>query len=165
MLVISVIVCSLVAAAYLFIPEFQGGVADLASDVSVALATGQVGGIGFNRGGGGGGGFSPYTGSTALNRASQPGTAAIANKTVPSSNSSGSGTTSGGSFGTASPLGQPASNNSGVPTLTNIGHNPNGPNQPVLNNGVYHPGGSNQPVLNNGVYHPPPPSGPVVLST
>ena len=55
MLIISVIVIALVAAAYVFVPEFQSGVSALASDVSTMLATGQIGGVGFNRGGGTGG--------------------------------------------------------------------------------------------------------------
>lgn len=60
MLVISVIVVAVVASAYVFIPEFQQGVADLSSDVSTALATGSVNGVGFDRAGGNtGGGTGP----------------------------------------------------------------------------------------------------------
>ena len=40
MLVISVIVVAVVAAGYLFVPEFQKGVAQLGQDVSVILDTG-----------------------------------------------------------------------------------------------------------------------------
>jgi len=81
MLVISVIVCSLVAAAYLFVPEFQDGVASLASDVSVALATGQVGGIGFARRGGGGVGPAATNGSpgSPSQSSNAPGAAGPAN--------------------------------------------------------------------------------------
>src|SRR4051794_22390877 len=49
MLLLSVLVVAVVASAYVFVPEFQGGVAALAQDASVMLATGQVGGIGFSR--------------------------------------------------------------------------------------------------------------------
>lgn len=40
MLVISVIVVAVVAAGYLFVPEFQKGVAQLGQDVSVILDSG-----------------------------------------------------------------------------------------------------------------------------
>ena len=46
---LSVIVTSVVAAGYVFVPSFQQGVGTLAVDVSQALATGDVGGVGFDR--------------------------------------------------------------------------------------------------------------------
>lgn len=42
MLLISVIVIALVAAAYAFVPIFQNGVEDLAKDVRAILATGKI---------------------------------------------------------------------------------------------------------------------------
>lgn len=42
MLLISVIVIAVVAAAYIFIPTFQTGVADLSVDISYYLATGHL---------------------------------------------------------------------------------------------------------------------------
>lgn len=54
MLIISVLVISVVAAAYVFVPEFQSGVVALAGDVKQMLSTGQVGGVGWQRHGGGG---------------------------------------------------------------------------------------------------------------
>ena len=57
MMLISVIVIAIVAAAYVFIPTFQSGVQELANDVSFSLSTGHtVGGPGGAGGGGGGGG-------------------------------------------------------------------------------------------------------------
>lgn len=55
MLLISVIVIAVTAAAYYFVPTFQGGVIALAKDTSSILATGQIGGIGMARSGGGAG--------------------------------------------------------------------------------------------------------------
>ena len=55
MLVISVIVVAVVATAYVFVPEFQEGVAELSSDVSTGLATGSINGVGFDRANNGGG--------------------------------------------------------------------------------------------------------------
>ena len=73
MLVISVIVVAVVAAAYTLVPTFQGGVAALAQDASRILDTGEVGGIGLDRGGGGGiggggggGGFGPNAGAIGM---------------------------------------------------------------------------------------------------
>ena len=49
MLLISVIVIALVAAAYVFVPIFQAGVKDLASDVKKILSTGTIGRTGTTR--------------------------------------------------------------------------------------------------------------------
>lgn len=49
MLIISVIVIAVVAAAYVFVPEFQQGVRHLASDVSTILDTGIINGMGVRR--------------------------------------------------------------------------------------------------------------------
>ncbi len=43
MLIISVIVIAVVAAAYVFLPMFQSGVQELSSDVSTILDTGCIG--------------------------------------------------------------------------------------------------------------------------
>ena len=43
MLLISVIVIAIVAAAYVFVDPFKKGVEDLAKDVSKILATGKIG--------------------------------------------------------------------------------------------------------------------------
>ncbi len=43
MLLISVIVIAIVAAAYVFIPTFQSGVQSLSTDVSSILGTGKIG--------------------------------------------------------------------------------------------------------------------------
>lgn len=43
MLIISVIVIAVVAAAYVFMPMFQAGVGQLANDVSTILDTGCIG--------------------------------------------------------------------------------------------------------------------------
>lgn len=43
MLLISVIVIALVAAAYVFVPVFEQGVKELAGDVRKILATGKIG--------------------------------------------------------------------------------------------------------------------------
>jgi hypothetical protein len=56
MLLISVIVIAVTAAAYYFVPTFQGGVLALARDTSSILATGQIGGIGMARSGSSGAG-------------------------------------------------------------------------------------------------------------
>jgi len=52
MLLISVIVIAVVAAAYVFVDPFSSGVDALARDVSQILATGDVTGTGGLRGGG-----------------------------------------------------------------------------------------------------------------
>ncbi len=49
MLLISVIVIAIVAAAYIFMPTFQSGVEALAQDVSSILDTGKIGGTGTAR--------------------------------------------------------------------------------------------------------------------
>ena len=49
MLIISVVVIAVVAAAYTFVPTFQQGVADLAEDVKTILDGGQIGGAGTDR--------------------------------------------------------------------------------------------------------------------
>ena len=49
MLLISVIVIAMVAAAYVFVPTFQQGVKDLAGDVRKILATGKIGKVGTTR--------------------------------------------------------------------------------------------------------------------
>jgi Flp pilus assembly pilin Flp len=49
MLLISVIVIALVAAAYVFVPVFQKGVQDLANDVRKILSTGKIGKTGTTR--------------------------------------------------------------------------------------------------------------------
>lgn len=49
MLLISVIVIALVAAAYVFVPVFQRGVEDLANDVRKILSTGKIGKTGTTR--------------------------------------------------------------------------------------------------------------------
>jgi Flp pilus assembly pilin Flp len=53
MLLISVIVIAIVAAAYIFFPTFQKGVQALAQDVSSILDSGKIGSTGFDRSGGG----------------------------------------------------------------------------------------------------------------
>ena len=53
MMLISVIVIAIVAAAYVFIPTFQGGVQSLADEVSSTLATGHIRDQGGRSGGGG----------------------------------------------------------------------------------------------------------------
>ncbi len=49
MLIISVVVIAVVAAAYAFVPTFKDGVNSLADDVESILRTGQIGGIGEPR--------------------------------------------------------------------------------------------------------------------
>jgi Flp pilus assembly pilin Flp len=49
MLLISVIVIAIVAAAYVFIKPFQQGVTKLAEDVSSILDTGKIGSTGTDR--------------------------------------------------------------------------------------------------------------------
>lgn len=49
MLLISVIVIAIVAAAYVFIDPFQQGVKDLANDVRKILSTGKIGKVGTGR--------------------------------------------------------------------------------------------------------------------
>jgi Flp pilus assembly pilin Flp len=46
MLLISVIVIALVAAAYVFVPLFKAGVKDLGNDVRKILSTGKISGDG-----------------------------------------------------------------------------------------------------------------------
>ena len=46
MLIISVVVIAVVAAAYQFVPIFQAGVTDLANDVKRILGDGKIGGVG-----------------------------------------------------------------------------------------------------------------------
>lgn len=43
MLLVSVVVIGVVAAAYVFIPQFKDGVANLAGDVSTILDCGKIG--------------------------------------------------------------------------------------------------------------------------
>jgi uncharacterized protein (UPF0333 family) len=49
MLLISVIVIAIVAAAYIFVPTFQQGVNNLALDIKDILSTGEVVGTGTAR--------------------------------------------------------------------------------------------------------------------
>ncbi len=49
MLLISVIVIAVVAAAYAFVPIFKEGVLDLANDVKKILSTGKIGSTGTTR--------------------------------------------------------------------------------------------------------------------
>ncbi len=49
MLLISVIVIALVAAAYVFVPVFEQGVKELAGDVRKILSTGKIGKTGTTR--------------------------------------------------------------------------------------------------------------------
>ena len=49
MLIISVVVVAIVAAAYSFVPTFREGVNELAIDVQSILSTGQIGGVGTPR--------------------------------------------------------------------------------------------------------------------
>src|SRR5271170_2306064 len=49
MLIISVVVIAVVAAAYTFVPTFQSGVQDLANDVKTILAHGKIGSAGTSR--------------------------------------------------------------------------------------------------------------------
>jgi Flp pilus assembly pilin Flp len=49
MMLISVIVIALVAAAYAFVPVFQQGVQDLANDVKGILSNGRIGSVGTRR--------------------------------------------------------------------------------------------------------------------
>ncbi len=49
MLIISVIVIAVVAAAYTFVPTFQDGVQALANDVKSILDTGKIGDVGTDR--------------------------------------------------------------------------------------------------------------------
>lgn len=62
MLIISVIVIAVVAAAYIFMPAFQSGVQALSTDVSTILDTGKIGDLGVDRDGGG---MGPGTVNTA----------------------------------------------------------------------------------------------------
>ena len=51
MLIISVIVVAVVAAAYMFVPTFRAGVEELAKDVSTILDDGKIGaGMGVGHG-------------------------------------------------------------------------------------------------------------------
>jgi Flp pilus assembly pilin Flp len=49
MLLISVIVIAIVAAAYVFVPTFQQGVQALANDIKSILDTGKIGSTGTTR--------------------------------------------------------------------------------------------------------------------
>lgn len=49
MLLISVIVIAMVAAAYAFVPVFKQGVEDLAGDVKKILSDGKIGRVGTTR--------------------------------------------------------------------------------------------------------------------
>jgi hypothetical protein len=49
MLLISVIVIAIVAAAYVFIEPFRDGVADLGKDVKKILSDGKIGRVGTTR--------------------------------------------------------------------------------------------------------------------
>lgn len=49
MLLISVIVIAIVAAAYVFVPTFEAGVNDLANDVKKILSDGKIGRTGTSR--------------------------------------------------------------------------------------------------------------------
>ncbi|MCP4809442.1 MAG: hypothetical protein GY913_18690 [Proteobacteria bacterium] len=49
LLLISVIIIAVVAAAYMFMPQFQKGVQALAADVSSILDSGKIGKTGTNR--------------------------------------------------------------------------------------------------------------------
>ncbi|MFH1463810.1 MAG: Flp family type IVb pilin [Pseudomonadota bacterium] len=49
MLLISVIVIAIVAAAYVFVPTFQAGVQALANDIKSILDTGKIGSTGTTR--------------------------------------------------------------------------------------------------------------------
>ena len=49
MLLISVIVIAIVAAAYVFVPVFKQGVEDLAGDVKKILSDGKIGRVGTTR--------------------------------------------------------------------------------------------------------------------
>ena len=51
MLLVSVIVIAVVAAAYVFVPQFQAGVQQLALDVSTILDGGCINGCADGRGG------------------------------------------------------------------------------------------------------------------
>ncbi|HVO29881.1 MAG TPA: hypothetical protein VMV18_04060 [bacterium] len=55
MMMISVVVVAIVAAAYIFVPSFQDGVSALAEDTSSILDNGTVGGTGTDRDGSNGG--------------------------------------------------------------------------------------------------------------
>jgi hypothetical protein len=68
MLIISVIVIAVTAAAYMFVPVFQDGVMDLASDVSTILDSGKIGAVGVDRGGGTGGMGSGSTNTAGMIR-------------------------------------------------------------------------------------------------
>lgn len=49
MLIVSVIVIAVVAAAYVFVPQFQKGVKELSNDVSSILDSGKIGSSGQKR--------------------------------------------------------------------------------------------------------------------
>ena len=49
MLIISVVVIAVVAAAYTFVPTFKSGVQSLANDVKSILSGGNIGGDGVKR--------------------------------------------------------------------------------------------------------------------
>jgi len=50
MLLISVVVIAIVAAAYVFLDPFEQGVQDLAEDIQGGLSSGEIAGVGTNRG-------------------------------------------------------------------------------------------------------------------
>ena len=49
MLLISVVVIAIVAAAYVFLPFFQEGTEDLGGDVKSSLGGGKIGDVGMDR--------------------------------------------------------------------------------------------------------------------
>src|SRR5437660_1162373 len=84
-LIISVVVVAVVAAAYSFIAPFRAGVTALATDVSTILASGEIGGIGLPHGGGGNPSTGastntapPIPGSPVFNRQGPPGIGPVA---------------------------------------------------------------------------------------
>lgn len=94
MLVISVIVVAVTAGAYLFVPQFRTGSEALAGDVSRILATGEVGGVGLNRGGGGSTNSANGSGAGGANNGRNPTPAVTGGRSNPTG-------------GPAAPLGQP----------------------------------------------------------
>ena len=102
LVVVSVIVAAVVAAAYLFVPEFQAGVAQLGADVSQMLGSGAVGGIGLDRGSFGGTFGGTISGRSSTLDGGARATNGFDQNTINSNGSSGKGTDS-----TAMPLGLP----------------------------------------------------------
>ncbi|HVO29324.1 MAG TPA: hypothetical protein VMV18_01255 [bacterium] len=77
MLTISVVVIGAVGGAYAFVPGFQDGVGNLSNDVSVILAGGRIGDVGYNgvgngTTGGSGGANSSDPGATVVTVAPAP---------------------------------------------------------------------------------------------